>query len=156
MTKQVIASFHRLKEAKTIDDVLDYMVFRAPKKTIDAAVFDHLLLLFFSTLPDFEKRSDFSEEEIEAFKANLPWKEIGIDGLKLGSIIKKYRSINRILDALVEEIPEEKKKEIAREHIKQFWFEKQFQGNLDAFRQAMKENFWRNPDHEETSTLSIE
>ncbi len=149
MSKKVIAKFHRLKEAKSVDDILDYMVFKAPKKTVDAAVFDHLLLLFFSTLPDFEKRNDFTEEELEKFKTSLPWKDLGLDGAQTSFKHKTYRSLNRILDELVQEMSEDKKKEIARDHIKQFWFEKHFGGDLEKFRSAMKESFWSDPNQKD-------
>ena len=142
MTKTVIATFDRLSEAKTIDEVLDYLIYHTSPEIIDQAVFDHLLFRFFSTLPEFDSRTDYSEEEVEAFKQQLPYEEFGIDGKKVLTITKRFRSINRILDTIISLMPTESKNELAREYFYKFWFEKAFGSDLNKFRSALKKDFW--------------
>lgn len=142
MTKTIIASFDRLSEAKTIDEVLDYLVYNTSPAIIDQAVFDHLLFRFFSTLPSFDSRTDYSEEEVEAFKQQLPYQEFGIDGKQVLTITKRFRSINRILDTIVSLMPKENKFELAREYFYKFWYEKTFGSDLKKFVSALKKEFW--------------
>jgi len=142
MTKTIIASFDRLSEAKTIDEVLDYLVYHTSSAIIEKAVFDHLLFRFFSTLPEFNSRNDYSEEEVEAFKQQLPYEEFGIDGKRVLAITKRFRSINRVLDTIVSLMPEENKLELAREYFYKFWYEKTFGSDLKKFVSALKKEFW--------------
>jgi hypothetical protein len=155
MTKTIIASFDRLSEAKTIDEVLDYLVYRTSSVIIDQAVFDHLLFRFFSTLPEFDHRNDYSEEEVETFKQQLPYQEFGVDGKRVLTITKRFRSVNRVLDTIVSLMPKENKLELAREYFYKFWYEKTFGSDLKKFVSALKKEFWNKQD-ESLSTSAAE
>ena len=152
MTKTIIASFDCLAEAKTIDEVLDYLVYHTSPEIIDQAVFDHLLFRFFSTLPDFVGRTDFSEEEVELFKQQFPYQEFGLDGKRVPDTIKRFRSLNRILDTIVSMMPKENKTELAREYFHKFWYEKAFGSDLKQFVAALKKDFWEKSDRLELSS----
>lgn len=141
-TRTVVARFEQLKEVQNIEDVLDFLVFRTSDEIVDKCVFDHLLLVFLAQLPGFDGRNDFDEHEIEAFKEVIAYEDLHLDKKTISHIIKQYRSINRILDEIIEHVSVERKREIAREHIRNFWFDKAFGGDLPKFVSSLRSEFW--------------
>ncbi len=141
-SRVVIARFEQLKEVKNVDDILDFLVFRSSDEVIDKCVFDHLLLEFMSQLPGFDTRHDFDEQEITQFKQMLRYEDLRLDRNEISEIIKPFRSVNRMIDELVHRIPEKHKKEIAHDHIRNFWFQKVFGGDVAAFVNGLKGEFW--------------
>jgi 2'-5' RNA ligase len=145
-TKKVVTSeadfVNILTKAKNIDDVLDYLIHKTPERVRKEVVFDHFLLVFFSVLPNFHERQDFEEEELENFKEKFPYEEIGIKREEALLKIKNYRSLNRILEELVEMIPASIILELARDHLKTFWFKEKCQGDLKKFVSMLRPNYW--------------
>lgn len=131
-----------LERARTTDEVLDFLIFNTPERTTNSSVFDHILLSFFAGLKDFEDRQDFDEHEVDQFKVFFPYEEYGLNRESMLEKLKNYRSINRIVDEIVDEMPAETRNEIAREHLKKFWFEEACQGDLNKFVTALKPGYW--------------
>lgn len=146
ITKRVITSkadfIDTLGKAKSIDDVLDHLIYKTPERVRKEAVFDHFLLIFFSTLPNFHERQDFEEDELENFKETFPYEEMGIKREEALLKIKNYRSINRILEELVEMISAPMIFELARNHLKTFWFEEKCGGDLKKFVSMLRPGYW--------------
>lgn len=131
-----------LERAQTADEVFDFLIFNTPSRTTDSTVFDHILLSFFAGLKDFEDRQDFDESEVEQFKVFFPYEEYGLNRERMLSKLKNYRSINRIVDEIVDEMSAETRNEVAREHLKKFWFEEACQSDLSKFVTALKPSYW--------------
>lgn len=135
-----------LQRARSVDEVLDFLVYNTPEQTTKASAFDHLLLMFFAGLPDFDGRNDFDETEVELFKDLFPYEEFGLDRKEMTNKLKNYRSINRIIDEIVDEMPDETKTELAREHLQKFWFEEKYDSDLNKFVTALKPSYWLRED----------
>lgn len=135
-----------LKRASNAAEVVDYLIFNTPKRTTDETVFDHFLLLFFAGLNDFAGRKDFDEEEVEQFKGSLPYEEYHLDRQQVVDKIRYYRSINRIIDCIVDQLPEDVKTDLARKHLLEFWFEEKCGHDLDKFVTALKPSYWLRED----------
>lgn len=143
---KVVTSEHEfratLDKAKDVDEILDFLVFQTPERTTDAAIFDHLLLLFFSGLPDFHGRQDIDEKEVEEFKREIPYEEYGLNRESMLEKLKNYRSVNRIIEEVIEEMSSEEKTELATEHLRKFWFEEKCNHDIAKFVTALKPSYW--------------
>lgn len=134
-----------LSQIDTFEELCEFLVKETPDKTTDDAVFDHILTSdFFSQLTDFDQRSDITEEEVEFFKENFPYDVYTLDKEELQDKLKNYRSIRRVIDEIIEEIPKEVKENIMRQHIKDVWFEQNFNGDLQSFKNNLKTDYWSN------------
>lgn len=149
--KEVIASLHKtaedrfrdfLEDTDSIEEILDFLVFKCNKFCCEAAAFDHFLLTFFATLPGFNTRKDISESEVEQFKKDFPYEFYGLNRFETMETLRSYRSLNRVIDELVACLDEETVKEIARNHIQRFWFEQQCGCDLQKFRKLLRPRFW--------------
>lgn len=138
-------SFRQLVDnAGSIDDVVDVLMSGSSKNSIRDTASDAILVDFFSRLSDFDKRVDIDEEDIELFKKEFDFESIGIDRTKAQQAIKKMRSIDRIVDTLIDLMPQEILEDLARDHIRKIWFEQNVKGDLEAFKNSLNYKWWIN------------
>lgn len=128
----------------SIDEVIDFLIFKTPDHTTDAACHDCLLVSeFFPQLgQEFHNCPDFSEEHVENFKNTFDYERFGLDREAARKRIEKYRSIERILDKLVMLMPADVKQQLMRKYLLEVWFEQNSNGNLDHFKRNLKKDFW--------------
>lgn len=133
-----------IEDLGSVDEVVDTLVRGASKEVINSACHDALLVLhFFPRLgPEFRTSPDIYEDDIEEFKHSFNYEEFGLDREAALQKIAKYRSVDRILDVLVEMIPEKIKSELIKRYLLEVWFQQNSNGDLKSFKDSLKKDYW--------------
>jgi len=128
----------------SVDEVIDNLVRNASEQTKKDASHDALLVFdFFPRLgPGFQTSPDFTKEQVQQFKDEFNYERYGLERETALKRIEKYRSIDQILDALVEMIPVEVREQLMRRYLLEIWFKQNSKGDLEHFRDSLKRDYW--------------
>jgi hypothetical protein len=125
------------------DEVINFLVQNMSDRIkIDASHDAIIVLEFFPRLgPEFHTSPDFKEEQVQEFIQSFDYERYSLDKATKNSI-EKYRSIDRIVDKLVEMLPTNVKDEIIRKYLLEVWFSKNSKSDLKHFKDSLVKDYW--------------
>lgn len=131
-------------EIDNVDELIDFLVYRTPQQTTDDAVHDFVLVEhFFPHLQEFDQRCEISSDEVENFKQQFDYSQLGIDKQTALLHISSMKSIDRIVDTLVQLTPNDVRQQIMKDHIQKIWFEQNTNGDFQKFKSNINLNYWK-------------
>lgn len=140
-----LSKFAAVDNLETIEDIIEYLINDTPLCTTMDAAHDHILVeVFFPMIgPRFYHEADIYEDDVDFFKQNFPYeKYLGDKAEKAKEKIENYRSIQRIIDTIVSMMKQNQVEKIAKQHIKTVYFEKNFNKDLQKFKQSINRKYW--------------
>jgi len=132
-------------DSEPIDKIITYLIKNTTPIRLKDATHDAILIeQFFTRLPEsFKQQAEISEEDVREFVKSVNLRELGIS--EDGSLRKKIlnlRNIDRILDIIANAIPDDKKTEIVKKHLRETWFEKNSNGDYNHFLKNINWKYW--------------
>lgn len=133
-----------IDDLDNVEDVINLLINKASDQIKDNASHDAILVLdFFPRLgPDFYTSPDFSEEQVKEFKEAFNYERYGLDKEVALKKIEKYRSVDRILDKLVEIMPVDVKNDLMRRYLLEVWYTQNSNSDLEHFKSSLKRDYW--------------
>lgn len=125
------------------DEVIDFLVQNMSDRIKTDASHDAIMVLeFFPRLgPEFHTSPDFNEEQVQEFTKSFDYERYSLDKATKNSI-EKYRSIDRIVDKLVEMLPVDVKNKVIKQYLLEVWFEKNSKSDLKHFKDSLAKDYW--------------
>lgn len=133
-----------IDDCNTIDEVLNFLVEKTPQRTTDESSADALLVFeFFPTLgPQFCHSAEVKADQVEQFKQDFDYSKICVDRNEALSRIQDIDCITKIVDVLVELMPQETKKALMKAYLLEVWFKQNSNSDLNHFKQNLKRDYW--------------
>ena len=125
------------------DEVVNHLIQNMSDRIKTDASHDAIMVLeFFPRLgPEFHTSPDFSEDQVQEFVKSFDYERYGLDKATQKSI-EKYRSIDRIVDRLVEMLPADIRDEIVRKYLLEIWFKQNSKSDLKHFTDSLAKDYW--------------
>ena len=141
------ALMQTLQSKQNIDELINELLNASDSKVINDAAHDYILTeKFFPILgEEFETSPEVSEAKFEEFKKQFPYKDFGINEKEINKVqqmVEEGKSIDKVIDTIIEYIPDEKKDEIAHNYIKEVWFVQNCKSDMQTFITNVKPAYW--------------
>jgi len=128
----------------SVNEVVNFLVYNATDQTKSDASHDAILVFdFFPRLgPEFYTSPDFNEEQVQDFVKTFDYERYGLDKETTIKRIEKYRSIDRILDVLVELLSAPVKDDLLRKYLLEVWFKQNSKSDFEHFKGSLVKDYW--------------
>ena len=130
---------------QTVEEIIDYLIHNTQMSTTADCAHDHLLVdKFFPLIGSrFHTESDVGEDDVEFFKETFDYETyLGGKADEAKEKIKDMRSVGRIIDTIIGMMSQKKLEELAKEHLRVQWFERNFDSNLEKFKEGLNRKYW--------------